>query len=141
MTAQVQKIDNNKHTATASKSKYVVEILRDLCIGAASCVAIAANTFILDEENKVLIIEGEWDDDEIVLAAAQSCPVFAIIIKDAATGKQIFPEPEATAEQPSTPNPPTQPEQPVTPSQSPTLAQPSAPTQPTQPTATPQPVW
>src|SRR3990167_3071737 len=140
MPALVKKTEDNKHVGTSPKSKYIVEISRDICIGAASCIAIAANTFMLDEGNKVLIIEGEWDDDEIVLAAAQSCPVFAIIIKDAATGKQIFPEPEATAEQPSTPNPPTQPEQPVTPSQSPTLAQPSAPTQPTQPTATPQPV-
>ena len=95
MPAIVKKTDNNKHTGTSPKSKYIVEISRDICIGAASCIAIAANTFMLDEGNKVLIIEGEWDDEEIILAAAQSCPVFAITIKDAATGKQIFPETDA----------------------------------------------
>lgn len=92
MAAQVKKIDDNQHIGTNSRSKYIVEILRDICIGAASCVAIAADTFQLDEENKVYMLESDWDEDEIILAAAQSCPVFAIIIKDAQTGKQIFPE-------------------------------------------------
>ena len=95
MPAFVKKIDNDKHIGTTTKRKYIVEISRDLCIGAASCIAIAANTFMLDEGNKVLIIEGEWEEKEIILAAAKSCPVFAITIKDAATGKQIFPETDA----------------------------------------------
>lgn len=92
MAAQITKIDDNQHIGKNLKSKYIVEILRDVCIGAASCVAIAADTFQLDEENKVYILETDWDTEEIILAAAQSCPVFAIIIKDAETGKQIFPE-------------------------------------------------
>ncbi len=94
MPATVQKLDDNHHTSTNPKSKYIVEVLRDLCIGAASCVAIAADTFQLDEANKVYILETDWDQDDIILAAAQSCPTFAIIVKDAATGKQIFPQPE-----------------------------------------------
>lgn len=94
MSAQIQKLDDNHHIGTSPKSKYKVEILREACIGAASCVAIAADTFQLDEENLVYMVEGEWDQDDIVLAAAQSCPVFAIIIKDAETGEQVFPEPE-----------------------------------------------
>jgi ferredoxin len=84
--------DDKVHTGKSDQNKYLVEIDRDVCIGAASCVAIAANSFKLDEQNKVLILEGNWDSDEILLAAAQSCPVFAIKIKDAATGRQIFPE-------------------------------------------------
>jgi len=84
-----KKIWTGKNTP---KSKYIVEVVRDLCIGAASCVAIASDTFELDEKNLAIILETEWDNDEIILAAAQSCPTFAIIIKDASTGKQIFPE-------------------------------------------------
>jgi len=103
MPALVKKTEDNKHVGTSRKSKYIVEISRDICIGAASCIAIAANTFMLDEGNKVLIIEGEWDDDDIILAAAQSCPVFAITIKDATTGKQIFPEVDAASIQPAQP--------------------------------------
>ena len=53
MAAQVQKIDNNLHIGKNPVSKFIVEIKRDLCIGAGSCVAIAANSFVLDEENKV----------------------------------------------------------------------------------------
>lgn len=94
MPAQITKHDENYHTSiNPGKSRYIVEIKRDVCIGAASCVAIGAETFGLDDQNKVFFLEGaEWDSDDLILAAAQSCPVFAIIIKDAATGKQIFPE-------------------------------------------------
>lgn len=93
MTTTITKsADDNTHSATTINSKYRLEIDREACIGAASCVAIAGNTFTLDEANKVLIIEGDWDTDEIVLAAAQSCPVFAIKVFENETGKQIFPE-------------------------------------------------
>lgn len=94
MPAKITKVDDSVSNATNTNSKYIVEVVKDLCIGAASCVAIAADTFQLDEENKVYIVDSDWDEDDLILAAAQSCPTFAIIIKDAATGKQIFPEPE-----------------------------------------------
>lgn len=84
--------DDNQHVGTSSKCKYRLEIDREACIGAASCVAIAGNTFALDEDNLVLIVEGDWDSEEMVLAAAQSCPVFAIKVFDNETGRQIFPE-------------------------------------------------
>jgi len=91
-TAITKSADGITHSASNSKSKYIIEIDRNVCIGAASCVAIAGATFTLDEKNKVIIVEADWDNDEMILAAAQSCPVFAIKIKDAASGKQIFPE-------------------------------------------------
>jgi ferredoxin len=73
-------------------SKYIIEYHRDLCIGVAVCTAIAPNTFEMDDENKAVLIKTpELDPDEVILAAAQSCPALAIIIKDAATGEQIFP--------------------------------------------------
>jgi ferredoxin len=93
MSAAITKsADDNTHSGTNPKNKYLVEIDRSVCIGAASCVAIAGATFTLDDKNKVMIVEADWDNDELIMAAAQSCPVFAIKIKDAATGRQIFPE-------------------------------------------------
>lgn len=86
--------DENTQVGTAKKSKYKVIIKRDLCIGAAACEALAANTFGMDGENIAFLKDGDWDEDELILAAAQSCPVFAIIIIEVETGKQIFPEPE-----------------------------------------------
>lgn len=76
-------------------SRYIVEYRRDLCTGAVVCSLIAPNTFAMDEENKAVLIHSvEVDSDDVILAAAQSCPALAIIIKDAETGEQIFPPPE-----------------------------------------------
>ena len=63
---------------------------RNLCIGAASCVAIAGTTFAIDNENKAVVIEANGVDDATLLLAAQSCPTKAIFIYDA-EGKQIYP--------------------------------------------------
>lgn len=76
-------------------SRYIVEYRRDLCTGAVVCSLIAPNTFAMDDENKAVLIHSvELDSDDVILAAAQSCPALAIIIKDAETGEQIFPPPE-----------------------------------------------
>lgn len=71
--------------------KYKIKVLRDLCIGAASCVAISPKVFQLDNEAKAIILDPNEDTDENILAAAQSCPVNAIIIQDK-NGKQIWPK-------------------------------------------------
>lgn len=63
---------------------------RDLCIGAASCVAIAPGVFQLDEENKAYVANEKGADDEMILLAAKSCPTKAIIVFDT-EGNQIYP--------------------------------------------------
>lgn len=73
--------------------KYKVKVDRDLCIGAATCVAIAPNTFELDSEGKAVIKKKDGsltsdfvkyedinDAEENVLNAAKSCPVNAIVV-------------------------------------------------------------
>ena len=69
-------------------SKIVVN--RDICIGVASCVAVADTTFKLDAEAKAIVIDPNVSDDQTILMAAQTCPVQAILLFDK-TGKQIFP--------------------------------------------------
>lgn len=69
-----------------------VEVKRDLCIGAANCIAIAPDLFELDAENKAVIKAG-WEGkvtDDVVMESAKSCPTQAIFLTDDA-GKQIFP--------------------------------------------------
>jgi len=64
---------------------------RDLCIGAATCVAIAPQTFVLDSEAKAIVLAtADNDPDSVIIDAAKGCPVAAIIIEDE-TGKKIFP--------------------------------------------------
>ncbi|MBI4053977.1 MAG: ferredoxin [Candidatus Doudnabacteria bacterium] len=68
-----------------------IEVDRNLCIGAASCVAVAPGVFELDNENKAVVKDPKGADEDTIMLAAKSCPVLAIKIfgKD---GKQIFPE-------------------------------------------------
>ncbi len=72
----------------------IVVVDRDLCIGAAPCVAIAGSVFQLDEEGKAIVIDAQGADDETIKLAAEACPTRAIILTDAESGKQIYP-PEA----------------------------------------------
>ncbi|MBI2310179.1 ferredoxin [Candidatus Collierbacteria bacterium] len=71
---------------------YSVKVLRDKCIGAASCVAVAPKTFKLDSQNKAVVIKstGDKDADDAILLAAQSCPTAAIEVYDE-SGKKIWP--------------------------------------------------
>lgn len=91
MAVTITKREDGLIEAKCDKSKYILLIDRETCVGAATCVALAGLTFKLDELSKVVVLEGDWDQDEMVLAAAQSCPVFAISILDKDTGLKVFP--------------------------------------------------
>jgi ferredoxin len=70
--------------------KYKVKVIRSLCIGAASCIAVSPSIFELDGENKAVILNGQ-DTPENILMAAQSCPTKAIIVVDTETNTQVWP--------------------------------------------------
>lgn len=72
--------------------KYKVQVLRDICIGAASCVAFSPTTFQLDGEKKAVIIDGAADTEDNIMMAAQSCPTKAIVVINAETGEQLWPK-------------------------------------------------
>lgn len=69
-------------------SKIVVD--RDLCIGAATCVTIAPETFQMDDENKAILVNLTGNDAETILMAAESCPTKAIFLYDE-NGEQVYP--------------------------------------------------
>lgn len=71
--------------------KWTITVDRTLCIGAASCVAVAPKAFALDNEAKAIMLDtAEEETPEALLDAAKSCPVAAIVIHDE-NGQQIFP--------------------------------------------------
>ncbi len=92
----------------AAKPRRIGKLMvdRNLCIGAASCVAVAPSTFELDAENKAVLrrkvpppssdpterkeLEDQTIDDETLLLAAKSCPTQAIIVYDE-EGNQMYP--------------------------------------------------
>lgn len=67
-----------------------IEIDRDLCIGAASCIAVAPGVFELDAENKAVVRSAAGADEETILLAAKSCPTQAIRLYDE-EGNKMFP--------------------------------------------------
>ncbi len=71
---------------------YQIKVLRDVCIGAGTCVAEAPNTFDLDDGDIAIVIDPAGDDAASVLAAAQGCPVDAIVLIDPTTGQRVWPE-------------------------------------------------
>ena len=76
----------------AKKSLKIAKIIvdRNLCIGAASCIAVAPGVFELDSENKAVVYNDKGADDETILLAAKSCPTQAILVFDE-EGNQIYP--------------------------------------------------
>lgn len=85
--------------------KLRISVDPDLCIGAASCVTIDPETFVMNLENKAevldhgrspegpkyeRIIEVTEAEKETIVMAAQSCPTLAISVFDEA-GAQIYP--------------------------------------------------
>jgi ferredoxin len=72
--------------------KYKIKVLREGCIGAASCIAVSPAVFKLDGENKAVFVDGATDEAENILMAAQSCPTKAIVITDIETGQQVWPD-------------------------------------------------
>ena len=76
---------------TVTVGKYQLKVIRDRCISAAACVAVAPKVFELDLENKATVKEGAADVPENILLAAQACPTRAIVVVDIETGQQIWP--------------------------------------------------
>ena len=72
------------------KGDIEIKVIRDKCIGAATCVVYAPSTFDLDEDNIAIIKKGDWDRLEKIVAAAQSCPVLAIEVL--VKGKKVYPK-------------------------------------------------
>jgi len=68
-------------------SLYRIEIDRTLCSGFGSCVDLAPHLIQLDSSGVANLRVGETDD-EAALEAAASCPMGAIAVYDADTGRQ-----------------------------------------------------
>ena len=88
-----QKLLNNNQPSGPVKVKTIkFWVDRNLCIGAATCVAVASKTFVLDQEAKAVILETANEDEvNTIIEAAKACPVAAIIIEDE-NGQKIFPK-------------------------------------------------
>ena len=51
-----------------------IEVDRDLCIGAGTCVVVAPRTFDLDDELKVIVTKPKGNDEDTIIKAAKVFP-------------------------------------------------------------------
>ncbi len=85
-------MDDNDLKQVRKIRNYTIRIDRSLCIGAATCVALAPKAYSLDQEAKAIILDSAGEEpDDALMNAAKGCPVAAITIIENSTGKQIFP--------------------------------------------------
>ncbi len=84
-------LDPQNPSGPVTVRNWKIHVDRDLCIGAATCIAIAPKTFVLDSEAKAVFLDTSAEDtDDTILDAAKGCPVAAIIITDH-NGNKVFP--------------------------------------------------
>lgn len=84
-------MDDNDPKVKRKIRKLTMRIDRNLCIGAATCIAIAPKAWALDDEAKAIILDSVAEEsDDTLLEAAKGCPVMAIFITDE-SGKQLYP--------------------------------------------------
>ncbi|ETW98455.1 MAG: hypothetical protein ETSY1_18710 [Candidatus Entotheonella factor] len=62
------------------------------CVGNAMCEISAPNVFGLNEERQSYVKDPAGDPVELILEAAENCPVTAITVEDADTGEVLFSE-------------------------------------------------
>jgi ferredoxin len=73
----------------ARKLKITVDL--NVCVGNAMCETFATNTFALNDDRQSSVKNPDGDPEEMVLEAAENCPVSAITVSDAESGEQLFP--------------------------------------------------
>ncbi|WP_042427218.1 ferredoxin [Streptacidiphilus anmyonensis] len=72
--------------------RWRVEVDRGVCISSGFCANSAPDAFRLDSARQSHPVDEEIDASEVVLAAAETCPVEAILIQMAETGEPVFPD-------------------------------------------------
>lgn len=90
-----EKASSGTNIIGKSEVRFHIIIEPALCMAFGSCETLAPNVFEVDKDkmiNPKASLKSETGDDfERILAAAQTCPTKAIIIRDRYTGEQIYP--------------------------------------------------
>ncbi|MER6961295.1 ferredoxin [Streptomyces sp. NPDC000618] len=73
--------------------RWSVTVDTRLCVRTGLCVASAPEEFALDAGGQGRARSETMPASEVVLEVAESCPIEAIGITDADTGKRVFPPP------------------------------------------------
>jgi ferredoxin len=84
--------DPSKPSGPVQVKNLRIHVDRDLCIGAATCAAIAPHTFALDGDAKAVVLDSaDNETEQAILDAARGCPVAAIILENE-KGEKVYPK-------------------------------------------------
>ena len=75
-------------------AKLSITVNKARCVGSGDCVETAPGVFQLDGDEKSEAYNPAGAADNVIVAAARSCPVKAITVVDEASGTQLFPLPK-----------------------------------------------
>jgi ferredoxin len=75
-------------------AKLSITVNKSRCVGSGDCVEIAPGVFQLDADEKSEVYNPSGAADNVIVAAARSCPVKAINVLDQDSGTQLFPVPK-----------------------------------------------
>jgi len=71
--------------------RFRIDVNRDVCVGDGLCGETAPDTFRIDTDGKVSVMNPQGDAAEYIKAAARSCRLEAITLFDADTGERVWP--------------------------------------------------
>jgi ferredoxin len=74
-----------------SEARWKLSVDPQVCVASGMCPAMAPDHFVLDGPHSRPLVP-ETEPSDAVIDAAESCPVEAIRVRDAATGELIAPE-------------------------------------------------
>jgi len=74
------------------KAKYHIVIDRDACVSDKLCIDRAPDVFEADDEDKPIVKDPNTEWPENLVWLAKNCPVEALTIIDAETGKKVWPK-------------------------------------------------
>ena len=75
-------------------AKLNITVNKARCVGSGDCVETAPGVFQLDADEKSEAYNPAGAADNVIVAAARSCPVKAITVVDSDSGVQLFPAPK-----------------------------------------------
>ena len=71
--------------------KLSVAVDHGLCVGNAMCTTIATKAFTLNDDRQAIPADVDADSAELIIDAAENCPVAAILVADANNCERLFP--------------------------------------------------
>lgn len=74
----------------SARNGVLVQVDHDICVGFGDCVSTAPGVFALDDDNLAIVIDPNAADLTLLQAAADICPVSAIVLLDV-DGNQVAP--------------------------------------------------